>query len=309
MLSSYCSTRTCQNENFIAQTSWYRYWLFSYWYLNSSLFSSSPIIDLLVNDLNNVLMDLRDNDAPFITRTVKCRPNASWYTDELRYMKRESRRFERRWISSKLEIHKQLLKEHCKQYNLAIKYAEETYYQKQFADRDSKRLLQTIFKKCVNRLHRNLFLLILLTMNLPLASLISSVTRSKGLNEILSTQMNWIFLVLILTNVVLYSLIFRWYLKKLFMTLIWNHHPQHVLLIPSRHSYWKICQRTFANNHLIVNLSFMNGKFPDTLKSELIYNTTDKETDAGLRNTYKLRPCCQPIISRITQSRKQQSSW
>ena len=92
-------------------------------------------------------MDLRDNDAPFITRTVKCRPNAPWYTDELRYMKRESRRFERRWISSKLEIHKQLLKEHCKQYNLAIKYAEETYHQKQFADRDSKRLLQTILKK------------------------------------------------------------------------------------------------------------------------------------------------------------------
>ena len=83
-------------------------------------------------------MDLRDNDAPLITRTVRCRPNAPWYTDELRDMKRESRRLERRWISSKLEIHKQL----CKKYNLAIKYAKETYHQKQFADRDSKHLLQ-----------------------------------------------------------------------------------------------------------------------------------------------------------------------
>ena len=87
-------------------------------------------------------MDLRDNDAPLITRTVRCRPNAPWYTDELRDMKRESRRLERRWISSKLGIHKQLLKEHCKKYNLAIKYAKETYHQKQFADRDSKHLLQ-----------------------------------------------------------------------------------------------------------------------------------------------------------------------
>ena len=102
-------------------------------------------------------------------------------------MKRESRRLERRWISSKLEIHKQLLKEHCKKYNLD---AKETYHQKQFADRDSKHLLQKKLKNCVHRLHRNLFLLILLTMNLPIASLISSVTRSKGLNEILSTQMN-----------------------------------------------------------------------------------------------------------------------
>ena len=97
--------------------------------LNSSLFSS-PIIDLLVNEFNNVLMDLPDNDAPLISRTVGCRPNAPWYTDELRDMKRESRRLERRLISSKLEIHKQLLKEHCKKYNQAIKYAKETYHQK-----------------------------------------------------------------------------------------------------------------------------------------------------------------------------------
>ena len=97
--------------------------------LNSSL-SSSPIIDLIVNELNNVLMDLPDNDAPLITRTVRCRPNAPWYTDELGDMKRESRRLERRWISSKLEIHKQLLKEHCKKYNRAIKYANETYPRK-----------------------------------------------------------------------------------------------------------------------------------------------------------------------------------
>ena len=97
--------------------------------LNSSL-SSSPIIDLLVNEFNNVLMDLPDNDASLITRTVRCRPNAPWYTDELRYMKRESRRLERRWISSKLEIHKQLLKEHHKKYNQAIKYANEAYHRK-----------------------------------------------------------------------------------------------------------------------------------------------------------------------------------
>ena len=94
--------------------------------LNSSL-SSSPIIDLLVNEFNNVLPD---NDASLITRTVRCRPNAPWYTDELRDMKRESRRLERRWISSKLEIHKQLLKEHYKKYNQAIKYANETYRRK-----------------------------------------------------------------------------------------------------------------------------------------------------------------------------------
>ena len=54
--------------------------------LNSSLFSS-PFIDLLVNEFNNVLMDLRDNHALLITRTVRRRPNAPFYTVELRDMK------------------------------------------------------------------------------------------------------------------------------------------------------------------------------------------------------------------------------
>ena len=93
--------------------------------LNSPLFSS-PIndIDLLVDEYNNVLTDLRDH-APLIRHTVRCRPNAPWYNDELRDMKRESRRLERRWISSKLEIQKQLFKERCKKYNLAIKHVKQ----------------------------------------------------------------------------------------------------------------------------------------------------------------------------------------
>ena len=94
----------------------------------------------------HVLTDLRDNHAPLITRTVRCRPNAPWYNDELRDMKRESRRLERRWISSKLEIHKQLFKEHCKKYKLAIKHAKQSYHQKQFADCNSKHLFQKFNK-------------------------------------------------------------------------------------------------------------------------------------------------------------------
>ena len=45
--------------------------------LNSSLFFPSPIIERLVNEFNNVLMDLRDNDAPLITRTARCRPKCT----------------------------------------------------------------------------------------------------------------------------------------------------------------------------------------------------------------------------------------
>lgn len=117
--------------------------------LNSTLHTSSiNDIDSLVDSYNNVLNDLKEKHAPLITRTVRCRPNAPWYTDSLRDMKRESRRLERRWISSKLEIDKQIFKEHCKKYNLAIKQAKQAYHQKQFSECDPKHLFQKFNKLC-----------------------------------------------------------------------------------------------------------------------------------------------------------------
>ena len=85
------------------------------------------------------------------------------------------------------------------------------YHQKGFVDHDNEACsFKKKIEKCINGLT---------SKSLPsdtsddelaqIASLISSVTRSKGLNEILSTQMNWICLALILTNVIHHSLIFR----------------------------------------------------------------------------------------------------
>ena len=87
--------------------------------LNSSLYTSPESdLDLLVAQYDFVLNDLKDKHAPIITQTIKCRPNAPWYNDDLREMKRVSRRLERRWVSTKLEIDGQIFKAHCKKYNL-----------------------------------------------------------------------------------------------------------------------------------------------------------------------------------------------
>ncbi len=52
-----------------------------------------------------------------------------WYTDEIRIAKRERRKAERKWRSSgKLEVHKQIYREHCKIVSKLCKQAKQDYY-------------------------------------------------------------------------------------------------------------------------------------------------------------------------------------
>ena len=62
-------------------------------------------------DLNRHLSEVLDKHAPVCQRRVRQRGPSPWYgcvADQLRELKRERRRAERRWRSSRLSIHKQL---------------------------------------------------------------------------------------------------------------------------------------------------------------------------------------------------------
>jgi len=62
-------------------------------------------------DLNRHLSEVLDKHAPVCQRKVHQRRPSPWYSsvaDQLRESKRERRRAERRWRSSRLSIHKQL---------------------------------------------------------------------------------------------------------------------------------------------------------------------------------------------------------
>ena len=49
--------------------------------------------------------------------TLRARPHAPWFNNNVRLARRELRRHERRWKSSKLEVHRQIFKEQCSQPN------------------------------------------------------------------------------------------------------------------------------------------------------------------------------------------------
>lgn len=54
--------------------------------------------DELVNQYKNILHELIENHAPEVTRSVTVRSNAPWYISNLRLLKRDKRRCERKYL-------------------------------------------------------------------------------------------------------------------------------------------------------------------------------------------------------------------
>ena len=80
-------------------------------------------------DLYNVtLRDGLNRFAPIKTRTVSFRRSAPWYTDQLRSLKADGRKIERRFRQTGLTVHKQSLKEHRRVYSSALRAARTAYY-------------------------------------------------------------------------------------------------------------------------------------------------------------------------------------
>ena len=77
----------------------------------AELFASpSSSLEGLVGQYEQTLKDILDRHAPLLQCTVTARPHAPWFNDDVRSFKRELGRHERRWKSSKLEIHNSCFK-------------------------------------------------------------------------------------------------------------------------------------------------------------------------------------------------------
>ena len=88
--------------------------------LTSLVSDASDDASTLVNKYNTVLRELLDKHAPQKTKMVTLRPKVPWFTDAIRDLKIQKRRFERKMNKSGLEVDKQRYKEQCKIYNDAL---------------------------------------------------------------------------------------------------------------------------------------------------------------------------------------------
>ena len=109
--------------------------------LNSKLHASTlgPLtadVDALTDQYNNILSDLIDKHAPERSRSITLRPNAPWYNDDLRLLKRQKRQSERRYISTRLEVHRQVYRDKCRTYTDALDLAKSNYYKTKISTSD-----------------------------------------------------------------------------------------------------------------------------------------------------------------------------
>ena len=94
----------------------------------STAVSSRSSLAFLVQTYNKVLHELLDKHAPQKKCTITIKPNAPWYNSETLQAKRLTRKAERRWRKSKLEVDKQSYIEISETMSKLIVKTQEDYY-------------------------------------------------------------------------------------------------------------------------------------------------------------------------------------
>ena len=70
-------------------------------------------VPFAVQQYNSILTGLLDKHAPVKKRVLNLRPNAAWYSDDIKQEKAKRRKLERRWRATGLTIDRQIYIEQC----------------------------------------------------------------------------------------------------------------------------------------------------------------------------------------------------
>ena len=98
----------------------------------------------LTDNYNQILRDLLDKHAPECIRSITQRPNAPWFNNNVQAMKRQRRRYKRRYLSTRLEVRRLIYTDFCKTYTEKINTAKSVYYKSLMSNSDEKQLFQVI---------------------------------------------------------------------------------------------------------------------------------------------------------------------
>ena len=98
---------------------------------NSKLQEVELPLDALIANYSGSLKGIIDRQAPLLNRTITLRPHAHWYSDELRDAKHKRRQLERRWRSTKLEVHHQVCRDYCVVVNRVLCSTKTACYETQ----------------------------------------------------------------------------------------------------------------------------------------------------------------------------------
>ena len=110
--------------------------------------SENLSLDEAVDLYNTTLEDILELHCPLEHKTVRPRPLQKWFTDDLKTLKRNKRKAERKWKKSRSPTDKESYDEVKKQYNQAIKMSRINYYRQSLLKdkHDIKRTFKIINK-------------------------------------------------------------------------------------------------------------------------------------------------------------------
>ena len=72
------------------------------------------------------------------------RSNAPWFTDELRVIKKKRRQCERKFLATRLEVHRLMYRDMCRGYTSALNTAKADYYRAKISNSSNNQLFRLI---------------------------------------------------------------------------------------------------------------------------------------------------------------------
>lgn len=87
-------------------------------------------VDEQIVAYENVLRFLFDKHAPILTSTITVTLYTLWFIDNLRELRREKRRCERKYLSTRLTVDKHIYQEICRKYNRSLKATKDSFNKK-----------------------------------------------------------------------------------------------------------------------------------------------------------------------------------
>ena len=108
------------------------------------LSTSTQSLHDLVFLYNDVLKDIFDTLAPIQTRWIRHRPQAPWYDDNLRQVKRDKRKLERKFRKSGLRVDKQQFELKCSEYNSLLETSKRNFFKSRIEQADRDQLFKLV---------------------------------------------------------------------------------------------------------------------------------------------------------------------
>ena len=103
-------------------------------------------LNIMIDQYNEILCSLLNKHASLRSREIILRPHAPWFSDELRELKRDKRRLERKYVNANLTVHKEMYQMICTEYTKHIEAAKTEYFRKKVEDASHDQLFKFVDK-------------------------------------------------------------------------------------------------------------------------------------------------------------------